>query len=29
MDVATETPLTPAHARVRFSEGKEQLPHAL
>ena len=29
MDVATETPLTPAPARVRSSEGKEQLPHAL
>ena len=28
-DVATETPLTPAPARVRFSEGKAQLPHAL
>ncbi len=28
-DVATETPLTPAPVRVRFSQGKEQLPHAL
>ena len=29
MDVATETPLTPAPARVRSSQGEEQLPHAL
>lgn len=28
-DVATETPLTPAPVRVRFSQGKEQLPHTL
>ena len=28
-DVATETPLTPAPARVRSSEGKAQLPPAL
>ena len=28
-DVATETPLTPAPARVRSSQGEEQLPHAL
>ena len=29
MDVATETPLTPAPVRVRSSQGEEQLPHAL
>jgi hypothetical protein len=28
-DVATKTPLTPAPVRVRFSQGKAQLPHAL
>ena len=28
-DVATETPLTPAPARVRSSQGEEELPHAL
>ena len=28
-DVATNTPLTPAPARVRSSQGEEELPHAL
>lgn len=28
-DVATQTPLTPAPVRVRSSQGKAQLPHAL
>lgn len=28
-DVAKETPLTPAPARVRSSQGEEELPHAL